>query len=365
MLATRGCRRELNLKNVPSPSRLYIVPIPPEISFDRYFRGLRPSEQGAYEGKYDLDTVENPNLKDALLRLQRGLNFALGNERSVPEHRDHPPFHMDYVKSDYVNALAFRHDGYSFVGLTMPLIETAFQLCTRLAQSADLLSALGLGFMGKIAEALGAVLFRVMIFFVVSHEYTHIVHGHPLSQADDSMPLNEVQGDDRIADLDAQTLEVDADSYAIYHIMGNYLGGVERAGTVSLLEMTSALVADQDELLFACIVIAIGAYFLLRPVPQLDVESVYKLTHPAQPARLSLLMETAIGWCRQNRPDLERSMSQQRFDFLLSITAGVVWEFDETRNQNWKSQMQFLKTSDGAEYIAKLRKRRDEYRAAL
>ena len=117
---------------------------------------------------------------------------------------------MDFIKSDYVNALAFRYDGYSFVGLTMPLLEMAFQLCTQLAQSADLLSALGLGFTGKISEALGAVLFRVMIFFVVSHEYTHIVHGHPLSQADDSQPLNEVQGDDRIADLDAQTLEVDA-----------------------------------------------------------------------------------------------------------------------------------------------------------
>lgn len=53
-----------------------------------------------------------------------------------------------------------------------------------------------------------------MISFVVSHEYTHIVHGH-LSQVGDLLPLNEVQRDDRIADPGAQTLEVDADSYAI------------------------------------------------------------------------------------------------------------------------------------------------------
>jgi hypothetical protein len=213
----------------------------------------------------------------------------------------------------------------------MALLGMAFQLCTRLAQSANLLSALGLGFTGKISEALGAVLFRVMVFFVVSHEYTHIVHGHPLSQADDSLPLNEVQGDDRIADLDAQTLEVDADSYAIYHIMGNYVGGVEREGTVSLLEMTSAPVANQDELLFGCIVIAVGTYFLLRPVPELDAQSVYRLTHPPQPARLSLLIETAIGWCRQNRPSMEGCMSEEKFNFLLAVVAGVVWEFDQTR----------------------------------
>jgi hypothetical protein len=341
------------------------VQLPPEVAFDRYFRGLKLSDQRAYEGKYDLDTIADPNLKEALLRLQRGLNFALGNERSVLEHRDHPPFHMDYVSSRHVNALAFRHDGYSFVGLTMPLVEMTFQLCTRLAQSADLLSALGLALTENTSQALGVVLFRITIFFAVSHEYTHIVHGHPLSQAGDSLPFNEVQGDERAADLHAQTLEADADSYAIYHLMGNYIGGEERPGTVSLLEITSDPVTKQDELLFACITVVVGAYFLLRPVPQLDVENIYKLTHPPQPTRLTLLMDTAIGWCRQNRLGLERSMSPQRFDYLLSIVAGLVWNFDETRSQNWKSQLLFLGTPDGAEYVARLRKCKDEYRAAL
>src|SRR5262249_40525706 len=140
-----GAKRVLNLKSGLSPSKLYIVPLPPEVSFDRYFRGLKPSDQRAYEGKYDLEALENQNLKEALSRLQRGLNFALGNERPVQEHQHHPPFHMDYVRSHHVNALAFRHEGYSFVGLTMPLVETTFRLCIRLAQSADLLSALNLG----------------------------------------------------------------------------------------------------------------------------------------------------------------------------------------------------------------------------
>ena len=339
--------------------------IPPEVSFDRYFRGLRHTEQKAYQGKHDLEGLEVPNLKEILLKLQRGLNFALANERHVSEHRDHPPFHVDYIKSDIPNALAFRHDGYSFIGLTIPLITVAMDLCGRLSRSAEVLSKLGLELTEEVSNSLGLVLFRIMVFFIVSHEYTHIVHGHELSEGDDSMPLDEILANGRNGSLEAQTLEADADSYAIYHIMGNWIGGVERPEGLSLLKMESAPGAAQDDLLFTCVVIAIGAYFLLRPVPQLNAENVYKLPHPPQPARLDSLMETAIGWCRQNRPELEKSMQAEKFNALLSSVAGVIWEPDETRSQNWTSQVEFLGSSDGAEYIRKLRASKNEYRASL
>lgn len=341
------------------------VPIPPEVAFDRYFRGLNLVQQKIYEGKYDLEQLESAPLKELLIKLQSALNFALANERSVPEHRDHPPFHVDYIRSTEVNALAFRHDGYSLIGLTIPLIEVAGQLCGRLCNSADLLSALGLSLTQEVSEELGAVLLKILIFFVVSHEYTHIVHGHPLSEATDSQPINEVTMDGRAGSLDEQILEADADSYAIYHIMENWIRGVERSPSISLLKMNSTLAEDQDELLFACIVVAIGAYFVLRPVPQLDAKKVYTLRHPPHPVRLNSLMETAIGWCKQNRSGLEDRMRPERFNSLLSIVAGLVWEFDELKTQNWKSQVAFLQTRDGASYVAELRRRKDKYRASL
>lgn len=341
------------------------VPTPPEVAFDRYFRGLNPEQQKLYEGKYDLEQLAPGPLKELLVRLQSGLNFALTNERSVPEHRDHPPFHVDYILSTKANALAFRHDGYSFIGLTIPLVNEVAQLCTRLCNSIDLLSALGLGPTEEISEALGAILLKIVLFFVVSHEYTHIVHGHPLSEVTDSEPLNEVLTDGRAASLDEQTLEADADSYAIYHIMWNWIGGVERSPTLSSLAMDAASTNDQDALLFGCIVVAIGAYFVLRPVPQLDAKNVYELQHPPHPVRLNSLMETAIGWCRQNRSGLEDSMKPERFNSLLSIVAGLVWEFDELKTQNWKSQIAFLQTRDGATYVTELRRRKDAYRASL
>ena len=156
------------------------VSIPPEVAFDRYFRGLRPSEQITYQGKHDLEGLDEGNLKEILLKLQSGLNFALANERDVSEHRDHPPFHVDYIKSEIPNALAFRHDGYSFIGLTISLITVAMGLCGKLSRSADVLSMLSLELTEEVSNALGLVLFRIIVFFIVSHEYTHIVHGHRL-----------------------------------------------------------------------------------------------------------------------------------------------------------------------------------------
>ena len=44
-------------------------------------------------------------------------------------------------------------------------------------------------------------------------------------------------------------------------------------------------------------------------------------------------METAIGWCKQNRSGLEDRMRPERFNSLLSIVAGLVWEFDELKTQ--------------------------------
>jgi hypothetical protein len=241
----------------------------------------------------------------------------------------------------------------------------AAKLCVQLCNSLDLLDALGLAPTPETSEALGEILLKILLYFVVSHEYTHIVHGHPLSEITDSEPINEVEIDDRAGSLEDQTLEADADSYAIYHIMENWIRGAARSSTISPLGMDAASINDQDALLFACIAVAIGAYFVLYPVPELNAKNVYALKHPPHPVRLDSLMQTAIAWCRQNHPGLEDSMKRERFDSLLSLVAGVVWEYDEHRTQNWRSQIAFLQTPEGVAYMAELRRRKDQYRASL
>ena len=339
--------------------------IPPEAAFDRYLRSQNEKGRKKYPGKYDLDQLDSGSLKELLLGLQVVLNLSLASEQPVPEHRDHPPFHVDYIKSTEANAIAFRHDGYSFIGVTILLIEVAAQLCARLCNSLDLLHALGLEPTQEVSEVLGSVLLEILLFFVVSHEYTHIVHGHPLSEVTESGLIHEFSIGGRTGDFDDQILEADADSYAIYHVMQNWISGSKRPSSIALLHMDSASLDDQDGMLFACIVAAIGSYFILHPVPQLNAESVYRLRHPPHPVRLNSLMETAIAWCRQNRAHLEDRMKPEQFDSLLSLVAGLVWDNDELRAQNWRTQVAFLKTAEGASYVAELRRRKDEYRASL
>jgi hypothetical protein len=192
-----------------------IVTIPPEAAFDRYLRSQNEKDRKKYPGKYDLDQLDSGSLKELLLGLQVVLNLSLASEQQVPEHRDHPPFHVDYIKSTEANAIAFRHDGYSFIGITILLIEVAAQLCARLCNSLDLLHALGLEPTQEVSEALGSVLLEILLFFVVSHEYTHIVHGHPLSEVTESGLIHEFSIGSRTGSFDDQILEADADSYAM------------------------------------------------------------------------------------------------------------------------------------------------------
>ena len=74
--------------------------------------------------------------------LQVMLNTALAAEKHVPDHVDHDPFHFDYVDSADPNALAFCCDGYSFIGVTIPLLNQLWQSASRVAESADIAALL-------------------------------------------------------------------------------------------------------------------------------------------------------------------------------------------------------------------------------
>jgi hypothetical protein len=93
-----------------SPS--FEMTIPPEILFDRFLR-----RSGKFQGKQDL--IKLPGLQCELLSsIQESLNEALRNEKKdVPEHVDHPPFHFDYIASDALNAIAFKSENHSFIGI--------------------------------------------------------------------------------------------------------------------------------------------------------------------------------------------------------------------------------------------------------
>ena len=327
--------------------------IPPEVLFHRYFQTLSPADRETYKGKKDLDRLQQPTVQSLLVAIQKQFNEALRDEKkNVPEHVDHPPFHFDYIDSSTPNALAFRYEGYSFVGITVALIETLWDVCFRLSRSEAVATRLGVRLTPEEHDKHHVVLFRTQLNFVVSHEYTHHVHGHVAPRMSASMFSNEILDDGETGNLVQQTLEAYADGYAVYHVLANLIDGGGRAQEVSLLKLEAEPSGVQDGVLFSCFVVAVGAFLFVRPPDALDNARIYKLTHPPQAARMNCLMQQAISWCKQNRPGLEAWMTLDRFQMLMKGVAEATWGMNGGRD--WAAQVAFLQSEAGDEYFREL-----------
>ncbi len=335
------------------------MPVPPEVLFHRYFQRLKNrADRELYRGKADLDRLPDEPLPRKLLQdVQVMLNTALAAEdRTVPQHVDHDPFHFDYVDSDDPNALAFCCDDYSFIGVTTALLNVLWKSASRVAESADIAGVLDvrvpdddLGSM-SIEQRIAVAVFRLQLFFIVLHEYTHVVHGTaPIGE--DANFANEVNeaGD---GNVDKQVREADADGYAAYYMLQNVIAGEERAHIVSVIAADGKSEAAQDELLLCCFIIAVAAYLQTREPQELTAESAYTFTHPPQAFRMSLLMNHARSWCGQNRQALHNWLTAEMFQKLVNQTGMAMWGVHGV--QRWAEQIAFLETDRGRDYTGRV-----------
>ena len=332
------------------------MPIAPEVLFHRFFQREEhsPLDRQNYKGKQDLDALE-PTVRSLLSGIQESFNEALREEkRNVPEHVDHPPFHFDYVDSDVSNALAFRYEDYSFIGVTMTLIHMLWDTCVRLSRSEAVATLLGVTLARDEYDPVHVVLFQTQLKFVVSHEYTHHVHGHVFPRGSESMFSNEILDDGASGSIEQQALEADADGYAAYHVLAHLIDGEGRSHAVSLLKIEAAPSGFQDEVLFACFIVGVGAFLFVRPPTALDNASIYALTHPPQAARMDYVMRHAMAWCKQNRPGLEAQMTIDRFRMLMNAVAEATWGMNGGRD--WAAQTASLLSQGGSEYLKSLDK---------
>jgi hypothetical protein len=106
--------------------------VPPEVLFHRYFQ--KAGSPRGYGGKLDIGT-QPLNVKAVLADIQKSYNKALNDERNDRDHASHSPFHFDYIDSSCKNALAFRYEDYSFIGITAGLITNISETCIRLSRS--------------------------------------------------------------------------------------------------------------------------------------------------------------------------------------------------------------------------------------
>jgi hypothetical protein len=334
----------------------------PEDVFDEAFQRCSPQEQNRYKGRDDLSKLPPP-VRDQLRLIQNTFTEALRNERrDVPEHLDHPPFHVDYVDSSIPNALAFRSEGYSFIGITIPLIYSASDVCLRLSKSRTIATAMGVQTSAEDYNALHAVLFSILVSFIIAHEYTHHVYGHVNLSSAEAPFYNEILDTGYLSDLGTQIQEVVADGYAIYHVLANFLDGQGRSW-LPVLKLDAVQTRIQDEVLLSLVVVAVGAYLFLRPPSTSSIADIYKGSHPPQVVRMDCIMQEAMNWCHQNRPELEQFMTPGRFQQLMNSVVETTQGVNAV--QAYGDQAALFRSEEGVNYTRALWSGVNAYKQAL
>jgi hypothetical protein len=329
--------------------------LPPEILFHRYFQNpsRHPDDRRDYRGKQNLDAL--PKAFGSFLRdVQDALNEALRNEKpNVPEHVKHPPFHFDYIEATVQNALAFRVADYSFIGITMPLIDRLWDSSVELSKSNAVAALLEVPQTAESEEAILTVMSQTQLTFLVSHEYTHHVHGHFSQLAPGSTFLNEILSNSETGRLENQAFEVDADGYAVFHVLTHLITGPRREQAIELLGCAQAPPERQDEILFYSFVMAIAAFLFVLPPISVDASTIYNRTHPPPAARMNEIMHAAISWCEQNKPKLVAVLTLSKFQTLMTVASAAISGMSGVGD--WSGQTAFLASESGSEYSKKLR----------
>jgi hypothetical protein len=207
------------------------------------------------------------------------------------------------------------------------------------------------------------LLFRLKLFFIAAHEYTHIVHGHTRGSTLDSSFANEIDSGTETGSLNGQVLELDADGYAAFHVLA-HLFGESRELALELLQIQDLARDEKDQILLACFVLAVGSYLFSLPPKTLTRENVYMLSHPPHSVRMDFITRQAVNWCRQNQPALAEWMNADRFMEIMSLVAGC--GLNNARGERaWDEQTRFLRTEIGEQYMRTLATEYDKYREQL
>jgi hypothetical protein len=314
----------------------------------------------SYRGRQELAELE---LMSLLATIKTTMNVALAGRKRLAEHFDDLPFHFDYIESDLSNALAFRDDSYAFIGVTIPLVTQMLETSAVLSQSARVRQVLGLGDTSAIKDGLSAVLFQSLLSFIVTHEFTHHVHGHIIRKPDTSKFFSEFDSADGNGTLQRQADEADADGYAAYHVLANFIDSPLRENIASALELRGKPTEVIDQTAFLSFVVVACAHLSSRKLIDLEREDILNLSHPPQAARLDYLMRHALLWCEANRPLLVGWMTQERFRQVMEVIAEELWGIESRRP--WATQTAFLSSDNGKEYLRQISSLIDAQKAAL
>jgi hypothetical protein len=337
--------------------------VTPETILHRWVteQSRRHPEFRDYVGVLDIEKVSSATFRSLLLIARNAMNEALLSENTnASGGTEHPPYHFEYleVREGIKNAHAFQHEGFSFIAITLPFVELMFDLSQRLSRSQLILELLEMDSLSLRPDPLFLLLFQLQMTFLVSHEYTHHVHRHVGAEASDKA-WSEFAQDANRGGMDRQAQELDADAYAIYLVLGNFIRGGGRRGALAQLGGQELGRLEADALLLNSFFLSLMSLFCARWPRNMKIASVRDLTHPPVPVRIEHAIRVAVMWSEQNESVPQTWFGAERLQALFRAAVDTIgW----ATPQQWDEHIRFLTSEEGSDYNASLLERSEALR---
>jgi hypothetical protein len=126
-------------------------------------------------------------------------------------------------------------------------------------------------------------------------------------------------------------MEIDADVNPAIRLIDYVIDRHERPVLLERLRLAEQRAGAQDEALLCLVVVSAGGWFFARPPVTLAKSALYQLTHPPQAMRMNFLMLGVDWWLPQKRPNLEKCLTPERYDVLMTSAAEIAWEMTAAR----------------------------------
>ena len=242
-----------------------------------------------------------------------------------------PPVYFDFVDNPAINAYATTFEHKKYIGLTGGAVVVFQRLFSRLMSDPRVLSHIGdvsiertdlpplsslpnsaVDWKGPVVlprdflrrEAFSNHLTYIVLDFLIGHEFTHLVNGHVdyLSTRFGMQVLDEkeISSSEEEA-LIRQTLEMDADSIAVSHLIGNC---IDRIHDPNLTGGPTQLFYQNPADAFLLLYFAISTFFRILGDSNFTQAELLKREYPPTRHRQAMAMSTATTYFTKKAPNL-------------------------------------------------------------
>jgi hypothetical protein len=152
-------------------------------------------------------------------------------------------------------------------------------------------------------------------------------------------------------------MEVEADGYVPHMLLSNlFQGGV---GDVLIEKLAPSI--SKDDLILTLLSISACAMFYLWGPRTFELSTVESYEHPPVLHRLNVMLTDQGGWCEKNAPNLVHWATPAKFQEIMELLV----EVSPHLRCAWDVQSEFLLSSVGRDYVARLYSRRETLRSEM